>query len=641
MTMRKTLALLFTVIVTVPVAEAQFGDLQDRAMKQWVRTLEKSDDPAERREAVRNLGNLKTPEAVRVITDVLTGDEDATVRRQAADTLWRISDHAAAAEPALRAALEDPSPGVRVRSASALESLGVPAEELVDARIVGLEAERLRDRILASRELIGFVEGSRLAPPVIEVAAEEAETLKWNLGDTYLSPIDVLERMVKKSDPSFVAPVLAAIRDVAPGAGHLALGLETLEPKPEDWTAALVGLLDSPRQGDRTASLTLLRERTTDADGVATWVEPVTGLLADPNLVGDATFALRRAGGHAVSAVPALLRIATGDTDPTHREQAIEAIEAIGARGQAFPADTLRGVAESALGPLSQAALNDPEADVRGAAVRALQELRLEPEEVIPIYLEMIENESDESAHRGACFGIRDLGTDAATAIPRLEQLLEGQVLNRDFVEQALNSVRTSAPDRDVATASQPAGSGDADAALAALRAAGIDFSTRELYVALQKRQVDLVRHFLDAGMNPDQRVHESTGMRPLHTLYFGQGCPFMQPTPPETAEITRLLIERGADVNLQDDRGNSVLKMAAGCEPEVINALIAAGADPNAPDPSGMVPFDLAISLNKPGAAALIDAGFRLSPERADGLRESYAQDPEALALIDRAAGQ
>lgn len=638
--MRTKLALLIAVIVIAPVADAQFGNLEERAMKQWVRTLEKSDDPAERREAVRNLGNLKTPEAARLIADVLAGDEDATVRRQAADTLWRISDHAAAAEPALRRALEDPSPGVRLRAASALESLGVPAEELVDARIGGLEAERLRDRILASRELIGFVEGSRLAPTVIEVAAEEAETLSWNLGKAYLSPVDLLERMVAGSDPSFVPPVLAAIREVAPGAGHLALGLETLEPKPEDWTAALVGLLGSPRQGDRRASLMLLRERTTDADGVATWVEPVTGLLADPELVGDATFALRRAGGHAVSAVPALLRIVEGGGDPTHREQAIEAIEAIGERGQAFPAETLRAVAKSALGPLSEAALDDPEADVRGAAVRALQTLRLEPGEVIPIYLEMIENETDASAHRGACFGVRDLGTDAAAAIPKLEQLLEGEVLNRDFVEQALSSVRTSAPERDVATVAEPAGSSDADAALAALRTAGVDFSTRELYHALQKRQIDLVRRFLDAGMNPDQRVDESTGMRPLHTLYFGQGCPMMQPTPPETVEITRLLIERGADVNLQDDRGNSVLKMAAGCDAEVINALIAAGADPNVADPSGMVPFDLAIALNKPGAAALIDAGFRLTSERAEALRQGYAQDPEALKLIDRAVG-
>lgn len=638
--MRTTLVLLVAVIVAAPIAEAQFGDLESKAMKQWTRTLEKSDDPAERREAVRNLGNLKTPEAVRLIADVLAGDEDASVRRQAADTLWRISDHAAAAEPALRGALEDPSPGVRVRAASALESLGVPAEELVDARVSGLGAERLRDRILAARELIGFVEGSRLAPPVIEVAAEEAGSPSWDLGETYLSPVDVLERMVRGSDPSFVPPVFVAIREVAPGAGHLALGLETLEPKPEDWTAALVALLGSPRESDQRASLKLLRERATDAEGVTTWVQPVTGLLADPDLIGDATFALGRAGGHAVSAVPALLKIVESDGDPTHREQAVEAIEAIGERGQAFPADTLRAVATSTLGPLSEAALNDPEADVRGAAVRALQKLRLEPDEVIPIYLEMIENETDDSAHRGACFGIRDLGTDASAAIPKLEQLLAGEVLNRDFVEQALNSVRTSAPDRDVATVAQPAGSGDAESALTALRAAGVEFSTYELYHALQKRQIDLVRNFLDAGMDPDQRVDESTGMRPLHTLYFGQGCPFMQPTPPETAEITRLLIERGADVNLQDDRGNSVLKMAAGCDVEVINALIAAGADPNAPDAGGMVPFDLAIALNKPGAAALIDAGFRLTPERAAALREGYAQDAEALALIDRAVG-
>ena len=58
-----------------------------------------------------------------------------------------------------------------MRAAAALEALGVPEEELVEARVAGLRAQRLRDRMLAARDLVGFVPGAQLVAPIAEVAA--------------------------------------------------------------------------------------------------------------------------------------------------------------------------------------------------------------------------------------------------------------------------------------------------------------------------------------------------------------------------------------------------------------------------------------------------------------------------------------
>jgi ankyrin repeat protein len=112
-----------------------------------------------------------------------------------------------------------------------------------------------------------------------------------------------------------------------------------------------------------------------------------------------------------------------------------------------------------------------------------------------------------------------------------------------------------------------------------------------------------------------------------------------VRPTPESTKAITRLLLERGADPNAVDDRGNSVLKMAAmACDAEIVRLLVAAGADVNATDPSGMAPFELTLWSGTDAAGALLEAGYRLPEDKAASYREAYADNPKALELIDRA---
>jgi len=635
---RFAVAVLALVVIAVPISAVSGPDDQ-KLVDRYSKTLQKDRDPGERRSAARSLGTMKIPEAVPPLIAALS-DADATVRRQAADSLWRIGEVAAPAVEALRGVLDDPSPGVRVRAAAALGALGVPEAELVDARVSGLGAEQLRDRILAARDLIGFVPSGQLVPPIVDVAAAEAETRAYDLGDAYLDPVDVLERMVRSGDTGFVEPVMAAVRSGNPGSRWLLKGLDKVEPKPEGWNRVLIAQLESPRTEDRQVALELLRSRVTEDAGVGEWIEPVIGVLGDDGVRGAAIRALAAARGHAAAAAGPLSRIVASDPDEDIREGAIDALASIGDRAQAFPSGDLRKVAETALPVLRTAAVEDPIEDVRGAALSALDTLRVGADEVLPTFLAAAANDPNDHNRFKALQYIRDLGSDAQSAIPELERIIDADPANRAMAEQALDFVKTRPPDftLDVTTA-ETATTGSA-AALSRLREAGIDYTLHQYFLSLLQVQPERVALFLDAGMSPDERLDES-GMRPLHTLYQGaEGCAVQtRPTPDGTKQITRMLLERGADPNAVDDRGNSVLKFAAmECDAEVVRMLVAAGADVNAVDQNGMAPFELTLWSGTDAADALIEAGYRMPADKAATYREAYKDNSKAQELIDRA---
>ncbi len=612
---------------------------QQKLVARCTKTIEKSRDAGERRDAARSLGQIAAPEVVGPLTTALA-DRDPSVRRQAADSLWRVSDVARPATGALRGALDDPSPGVRVRAAAALESLGVPAAELVDARRAGLAARRLRDRILAARDLVGFVPGPELVPPIAEVAAAEANTREYDLGDAYLDPVKVLERLVRTGEVDFVEPVMAEVRAGNPGRRWLLQGIAAVAPKPDDWNAALVAQLRSPRPEDRAVAVRLLRDRVGEEDGVDEWVGPVVRVLDDPAVRREAVITLARAKGHAATAGARLARLVASDPDAGVRSGAAEALAAIGDRGQAFPSEVLRGVAEAALPALSTTATGDPDESVRGAALGALATMRVSADEVLPTFLAAAKNDPHDHNRFKALLYIRDLGTDAQSAVPDLERIIADDKTNRATAQQALESVKTRPPDFSLGVTTAPAAGGGSQVALEALRRAKVDYTLHEFYLALSRAQPDLVALFLDAGMSADQRVDDA-GMRPLHVLYFSPaGCSLqVRPTPEATKTISRLLLERGADANAVDDRGNSVLKLAAlACDADTVRLLIKAGADPNATDQSGMAPFELTLWSGTDAADALLEAGYRLPADKAATYRDAYKGNPKALELIQRA---
>jgi len=644
--MRRSVAAALLVLFIASVAHADLDKLLQKAIDRAAKTATGSKDARERREAVRDLANWEVPEVVPPLIAALE-DPDPSVRRLAADSLWRVSEVAAPAEDALRGVLNDPSPGVRVRAAAALESLGVPEAELVAAREVGLGAELLRDRILAARDLVGFVPAELLVPPVVDVAAAESDTSAMALGKKYLSPVDILERMVRREDLSYVAPVMGAISGGNPGSRWLFKGLTDLDPKPEGWTAALIAQLGSPRIDDRDVALDLLRYLTTQEDGVEDWIAPVTAALDDPETRNSALWALGAAGGYAASAAPRIAEVAASDPSENIRKRAAETIGKIGERSQAFPSETLRAVAEATLSTMTAQAVGDPDADARGAALSTLDMLWVSSDEVLPTYLAVAKNDPDSSNRFGAIRRIRDLGTDAASAADDLAAIAETDPESRKITEQALLAIGKDAPDFDptITTAGgEGAGEGakSSGAALAALRSAGVDFGPQQMWRALSDLEVETATLLLDAGIDPNERL-DDVGMRPLHALYFS-GCTVMSyPSPEAVTILTELLLERGADPNGLDDRGNTVLKLASsGCDGSIARILINAGADMYATGHFGMNEFIMAIGISAFSGndvpEAFLDAGFRMSDDETAQSRKNYADNPRIIEFLDRA---
>ncbi len=148
------------------------------------------------------------------------------------------------------------------------------------------------------------------------------------------------------------------------------------------------------------------------------------------------------------------------------------------------------------------------------------------------------------------------------------------------------------------------------------------------------------VAALLDAGVSANASL-DPRNTRPLHLLFFGPGCSFnVRPTPAATGHITTLLIERGADVNAADARGNTALMLAAAeCDAATVRLLLQAGADMHATNILGLTAFELTLANVSDSAEALLEAGFRLTPEAAARYRRTYHDETRILDLIDRAA--
>ncbi len=621
---------------------AELDRSQLKQIERYSKTLNKSRDVDERVDAARLLGRFKeAPEVIEPLIAALA-DVDSAVRRQAANSLWRIGQAAAPAEKALRKALGDPSLGVRVRAASALESLGVPETELIDVRVKCLRANRLRDRILAARDLVGLVPGEQLIGPITEVAAAEADTRAYDLGERYLDPVKVLERLVKTGKTDFVSPILDDVMAGNPGARWLLKGLVKLDPKPETWNAVLMTQLKSQRIEDREVALELLGERTNEDSGVEEWITSAITVLDDQRVCQRAIWTLKLAGGYAAPAAAKLAELVSNNPDANIRKAAADALGVIGNRDQAFPSDSLRQVALTALPALCKAAIEDPNEDVRGAALGSLHDLRVSADEVLPTFVAAAKGDSLDHNRFKTLQYIRDLGTDATAAIPDLEKIISDDPASRAMAEQALNSVKNNKPDFSLDVTTGPIEAGSAKA-LQQLRAMGITFDQHTFYRAVADVEVAKARLFLGAGMSANDPVTDF-GMRPLHTLFFGPpGCAMAErPTPAGTKEMTRLLLEHGADANATDERNNSVLKIAVmACDAEVMQMLLDAGADMYAKDMHGMVPFELTLWSGTDAADPLIKAGFRLSAEKAATYRDAYKDNPKALELIKRATAE
>src|SRR6185295_11512071 len=139
-----------------------------KAIREAIKNLQKSKNFEDRVEAARYLGGFDDPAAVQALADALS-DRDPEVQEAAASALWHTGEKAAAAKPALLRALDGSPPRVVARAAGALETMGVSAKDLADARRTVLK--RRPDEttaFLAARGLIGLDPAATVLPPLLD-----------------------------------------------------------------------------------------------------------------------------------------------------------------------------------------------------------------------------------------------------------------------------------------------------------------------------------------------------------------------------------------------------------------------------------------------------------------------------------------
>ena len=582
-----TLALMLFALPAAAVDLEKWIDKQvDKVMEEGrqdqVRALS-SKDPKERAEAVRFFSGRRDAASIAALGRALS-DPDARVREAAASGLWRIEKDAEPVRAQLLTALEDPDPNVVASVAGALQAMGMKEAELVAPRkrVLDSRAASESSRFLVARNLVGEEPAIKLFYPMLTYL--EANARGTRSSENVELAQKALERLVKKTqDRGLIEPLLAEVQKAREGQAVLVKTLGFFEPKPDRWAETLLGVLESKQPGAPYEALGQMRDVKQEKD-VRVWAPRAGAMLQHPDssVRSQALWALGSAGGLAASEADKVAA-ALGDKSESVRRSAARALGEMGEVSQAVPAAAKARVATAARAALTSAMESDADADVRSEARSALA--KLGPAGAAPV------------------------ASSPGPAVP---------------------SYSSNAP-------------GSEAGGMAVLRARKVMFEPPMFYRALSEVDVELVRAFLDAGMSPkDSLLEMGPPMRVM--LFGGTACdPRERPTKAATKEIVRMMLDRGADVNVSDKHGNTALMEAAskGCDRELIRTLIKAGAKINATNVSGLTPFEMGLWMGHDGLEELIAAGYRLPAAKVKGYNEGYKDRPAALAMIRKAAAK
>lgn len=623
--------------------------LRAKALERYVKDLG-SRNVETRRDAARGLSGYDEAQAVAALASALA-DSDDGVREAAASSLWKTGAEASAARPALESALRDRSPAVRVQAAGALEAMGADPAAMVESRRSVLEDGDWFDQALAARDLVGHMPPAELVGPVLDSIRRTPPGSRARFADPEdeFSGASVLDRLTGTGDSVVVAGLRAALDE--PGMPKAALidALAPVEPEPARWVDALAA---AARDGDpkvRRAAAEALQERAKRPEGGAGWPERVLHLLddGDRGVKWAAVDALGAAGGAAYAAAPGLARVVQSREDDGLRRAAARALGAIGDRAEPFDRGLKEQVAAVAAPALLAVVQADGDEDVRAEATEAYVGLAVEPVVQAAKLAELAEGRYPTRVRVHAVRAIGDLGRAAEGAIPALERLAQDpESLVSSAAAYGIEQIRRGVAVPAAAEA-RPAGQrpaaadADAQAALAWLRREGVDLTQDSLYRAIVERNAEAVENLLTAGVSASDAG--TTGMPPLHHALMS-ACDYgVRPTSDEARRIVAAMLAHGADPNGLDEQGNPALMRAAGvCDAAVIGKLVAAGADIQAKNAANMTAFAVMVAMgDSEGAGALLDAGFRFSPEDAESVREWFTDDPAKRKLLERAGAK
>lgn len=511
-------------------------------------------------------------------TDAITAlsDADARVRAAAADALWKSEKAAAPARANLLKALDDASPEVAVRAAGALESLGMKEAELVATR----------KRILTAAD----------APRNVRFLAARG-LIGFEPAVTLLPP------MLAYLDQSAAPRSASTGSDVARRNTELCAQALARLAKTGD-RALIAPLVDEARRA-RHGHVVLLKTLALFNPKPEGWSGLLLGFLGSPeHTVRREAVSLLGNEKNEKDILVWAPRVAALSRDPDDSVRS-QAMWILGNAG-----GLAAGQIDAAI-----AALGDSDVSVRKHAARAIGEM----------------GEKNQAISAAVKTSVAERARPAL--IKAMEKDADADV--RDAARYALGQLESGAN-----SVASPVDARVESGGMALLRERKITFEEGSYFTALTELDVPVIRAFLDAGMSASTSV---AGMGPpiRAALFGGQGCSATErPTKPATKAMVRLLLDRGADPNMADARGNTALMEAAskGCDRELMKILIGAGAKVGATNAAGLTAFEMGLFFAHDGLEELIAAGYRLPPEKAKTYAQAYAGKPAVQALIKKA---
>ncbi len=466
----------------------------------------------------------------------------------------------------------------------------------------------------------------------------------------------------------YVLGALAHAKKLPPGTVDLALAhTRSSEADTRNAAIALAGKVTAEREAAR-------------------WIPEAIRLLGDPDesVRSSAVWALRGVKGLAHDAAPELARLVASGPGGL-RSSAAEALEEIGNQANPIAKADKIAVANAAKGALA-AAMKDKDHDLAPAAVSAYNVLYIDTAEAVAALADAAVSGADVAARQkalqclrnrqGQAKGVVDqirpltqnadknLSDDAKTAIEWIERggagspgvIKGGGVASGPAAESSASKndhpeanaghpersegsrTRKAADAAPTSSESSASPSPPSEAAgLAALRDRNLTFDEPSFNRALMQSDAEAIRAYLDAGMSANHVFADENKRTPLMILFFGrQACA----QGAEGRAIVSLLIQRGANVNAQDEKQNTPLMFAAdNCDRETLRLLLKAGAKLNAKNWAGLTALSMGIVSGNPGLEELIAAGARLDAQTAKAYADAYKSNPKALALVKKAS--
>lgn len=608
------------------------------SVQQDAKTIARSRDPIERRDAASHLSYLPFPESIPPLLEALS-DGDARVRKTAASSLWTLSDQAKqddGAERALRQALLDAETSVQIRASWTLENMGIPTSELIPTwRAVLQNSANDYERFWAAYGLIGTEPPLSLVQPVLIYAQKDADS---KMGKR------ALNKLAATQDRSLTEPMCEALATFHPGNGLILQALKTFQPEPDKWIELILSQTGFGNNRLTLEALGILRNRPRNEAELVIWLPVVAPLIKeeDKGVCSMSLSLLGMAGGHAQDSLPVLLDLLVSGLDASIRRDAAAAIGDIGDRSQSFPDELKQAVAQDAKPALQRSIRQELDRSACVASIRSLGKLQLDPSEVRPLLVDTVIDGKDGLVQSAALQVLGQSGSASEEGMLRLAafQKTAPPALARQ-TESVLKSMRSGRTASPVLSADASDGNGQAKA-MTSLRSMDAYFDEMAFFRSLSLADGDKIKGYLEAGVSPDYQFTSMNNQSALYALVNSmRACNVKtRPTPQETKELVRLFLDEGADPNITDNRGNTPLMGAASkCDAELIQILLDAGADPHAQSKAGLTAIEFSFMFANDGIDALLDAGARLPADKVETYKTTYDSNPVVLDMIQRAS--